>query len=464
MLLILGAKGGMIVVEVNRMITYVKLKNFMSFSDVEFNFKKGNTEYKKLVAIYGENGSGKSNFVLSMDFLLKTISSMDMIVDLEEFRNAILKKEKELPEGFLELLSSTFDISKIMEKSRMIGCSDPTAVEYGFILNGREGYYRLEYGERFQSEKLYYYTGKQRGEIYNINYNDDDLEMNFSNKLFLSNKIKEEFTTEIKKYWGKHTFLSILQKEINEKNEQYIKDGILKYVLDVLEMFREIFVDLKNSNGSRSGLGCAKPYNILRDLSEGKIDSKDEIELDKTEKILCNFFTQSYADIKNVFYEKKDVDNKIEYNLIVQKIIAGKLRNVNFKNESAGTRQTLEIFRSVLGAICGATVIYDEIDDGIHDLLLKSIIDSVKEEITGQLIITTHNTLLLESIDIKSAYIVNIDYLGNKEVKCLEKYPRIQGSNNPRIMYLKGLFGGVPFCENIDFNEIVSMLNDSKED
>lgn len=457
-------KGGMIVMEVNRMITYVKLKNFMSFSDVEFNFKKGNTEYKKFVAIYGENGSGKSNFVLSMDFLLKTIRSMDMIGDLEEFRNAYLKKEKKLPDGLLELLTSTFDISKIMEKSRMIGCGDPTGVEYGFILNGHEGYYRLEYGERFQSEKLYYYTGKQRGEIYNINYNDDELEINFSNKLFLTNKIKEEFSNELKKYWGKHTFLSILQKEINEKNEQYIKDGILEYALDVLEMFREIFVGLKNSNGSRSGLGCAKPYNILMDLSEGKIDSKDELVLDKTEKILCDFFTQSYADIKNVFYEKKDVDNKIEYNLIVQKMIAGELRNVNFKNESAGTRQILEIFRSVLGAVCGATVIYDEIDDGIHDLLLKSIIDSVKEEITGQLIITTHNTLLLESIDIKSAYIVNIDYLGNKEVKCLEKYPRIQGSNNPRVMYLKGLFGGVPFCENIDFDEIVSMLNDSKEE
>lgn len=446
------------------MITYVKLKNFMSFKDVEFNFKKGSTEYKKFISIYGENGSGKSNFVLSMDFLLKTIRSMDMFGDLEELRNVISKSEKKLPDDLVEMLTSTFDITKIMEKSRMTGCSDNTCVEYGFMLNDKEGYYTLEYGQRFQSEKLYYYTGKQRGEIYSLNYNNGKIEIKFSNKLFLKNKIEEEFTTEINKYWGKHTFLSILKKEIKEKNEQYINNGILEYVLDVLEMFDEIFVVLKNSNGSRSGIGCAKPYNILEDLSVGKIDSDDEFILEKTERILCDFFTQSYADIKNVFYEKKNVEKQIEYNLMIKKMIAGELRNINFKNESAGTRQILEIFRSVLGAICGATVIYDEIDDGIHDLLLKSVIDSMKDEITGQLIITTHNTLLLESMDIKSAYIINVDYLGNKEVKCLEKYPRIQGSNNPRTMYLKGLFGGVPFCEYIDFDEIVSMLNNSKED
>lgn len=51
------------------MFTYIKLKNFMSFRDIKFDFRNGRKGFKKFVAIYGENGSGKSNFVRSIDFL-----------------------------------------------------------------------------------------------------------------------------------------------------------------------------------------------------------------------------------------------------------------------------------------------------------------------------------------------------------------------------------------------------------
>ena len=68
---------------------------------------------------------------------------------------------------------------------------------------------------------------------------------------------------------------------------------------------------------------------------------------------------------------------------------------------------------------------------------------------------------MLESIDIKSVYLINVDYQGNKEVKCLDKYPRIQGTNNPRIMYLKGLFGWVPIVDILDYDTILQELADS---
>ena len=110
------------------------------------------------------------------------------------------------------------------------------------------------------------------------------------------------------------------------------------------------------------------------------------------------------------------------------------------------------------------TVIYDEIDDGIHDLLLKNILESMIEDISGQLIITTHNTYMLENIDIKSVYLITVDYQGNKEVKCLDKYPRIQGTNNPRIMYLKGLFGGIPIVDTLDYDMILNELQNNDID
>lgn len=200
---------------------------------------------------------------------------------------------------------------------------------------------------------------------------------------------------------------------------------------------------------------------MLRDLREGKIKKDKEDLLDRSERIIRDFFTQAYSDIKDVYYDRKIDSDVILYKLFVRKMIGGKIRTLSFDNESAGTQHIIDIIRSLLGAFCGVTVVYDEIDDGIHDLLLKNVLESMIDDITGQLIITTHNTYMLESIDIKSVYLINVDYQGNKEVKCLDKYPRIQGTNNPRIMYLKGLFGGVPIVDILDYDTILQELDDS---
>ena len=98
-----------------------------------------------------------------------------------------------------------------------------------------------------------------------------------------------------------------------------------------------------------------------------------------------------------------------------------------------------------------------------HDVLLNNIITSLTNEITGQLIITTHNTLLLESIDTKSAYIITVDYLGNKTIRCIDEFS-IQSTNNARIKYLKGLFGGTPYIDGIDYDGIIEELFVAEEE
>ena len=113
---------------------------------------------------------------------------------------------------------------------------------------------------------------------------------------------------------------------------------------------------------------------------------------------------------------------------------------------------------------CGVTVVYDEIDNGIHDLLLKNILESIVDHITEQLIITTHNTYMLETINPKSAYVINVDYQRNTDVKSLDQFTRIQGTNNPRIMYLKGLFGGVPMIDTVDYDSILQELTEDESE
>lgn len=443
--------------EVHEMFTYIKMKNFMSFKDVMFDFKNGSKGAKKFISIYGENGSGKSNFVTCIDWLRKSIDSFQMVMETEKIMEVV--KEKELPQDFLEMLLNSTNIPKYRDDCRMIECSEPTTVEYGFQINGHEGYYIVSFGERFMYEKLYYFTGKQRGVLYEIDYTGETPKIEFSNKLFKDKKVEAEIRDEISKYWGKHTLLSIFKRERDEKNEEYIKENYLTYVYDIIKMLKDTTIHCKRTSSSGSEISAGKPTNVLRNLKEGKVKKTDEELLEHSERIIRDFFTQAYADIKDVYYERQAEDEVLVYKLYVKKMIGGKVRKIPFSRESAGTQRILEIIRSLLGVFCGVTVVYDEIDDGIHDLLLKNILESMIDDITGQLIITTHNTYMLESIDIKSVYLINVDYLGNKEAKCLDKYPRIQGTNNPRIMYLKGLFGGVPIVDILDYDAILQELD-----
>lgn len=444
------------------MFTYVKLKNFKSFKEATFDFKNGSKGAKRFISIYGENGSGKSNFVASIDFLRKSTDSFYMAAQTGRLQEAI--KEKNVPSGLIEIILDATSIKKNIEMCRMIECEDPTTVEYGFETNGHEGIYTLSFNERFIYEKLYYFTGKQRGTLFEIDYRETNPKIMFSRKLFSNKKAEAEIRDEINKYWGNHSLLSIFKKEAEEKNEKYVKESYLEYTFDLLDMLHDSTIHCKKSSSLGSEVCAGKPTNILEDLKEGTIKIEHESLLDKTEIIIRDFLTQAYADIKNVYYDRKTQAKTISYKLFVEKMIGGQIRTLSVSNESNGTQHILEIIRSLLGAFCGVTVIYDEIDNGIHDLLLKNMLESMLDDINGQLIITTHNTYLLESTDIKSVYFINVDYKGNKEVRCLDKYPRIQGSNNPRLMYLKGLFGGVPIIDALDYDAIIHELNTSEKE
>ncbi|MBR2924561.1 MAG: AAA family ATPase [Clostridia bacterium] len=441
------------------MFTYVHLKNFLSFGNITFNLKKNSNCSKNFIAVYGENGSGKSNFVRSIELLRRTLTSFDLLRRADKVTEFLESEDDVFPEELKQILLSEIDIINVISSCRTIDCQEATVVEYGFLLNGHEGIYRIEFTDRISRESLYYFTGKQRGYLFDIeNDTDETIKAKFNGNLFANDRVKQEFNAEIKKYWGRHTFLAIVMQQIQEKNIGYINESISEYLLAVINMLTNISVINKSSNRHNSGIITSKPDNILSDLRHGRINKNQIPLLHKTERVLRDFFTQAYADIKDIMYEINDMANdNVRYQLYVDKMIAGKIRHISFENESSGTQQILEIIRTLLGLFCGVTVVYDEIDNGIHDILLNQILDSIVDEITGQLIITTHNTMLLEKMDPHSAYVIQVDHLGNKEAHCITDYS-VQSNNNNRIKYIKGLFGGTPYIDGIDYSTIINEI------
>ena len=202
----------------------------------------------------------------------------------------------------------------------------------------------------------------------------------------------------------------------------------------------------------------------LNNIQVGNVKKEKIHEIEKYENILNIFFTQAYADIKEVKYKIDEKEDRLYYELYFNKMIGGKIKSIPSKYESDGTKRILNQFDTIIGSLLGETVILDEIDNGIHDVLMKNIIMSIKDEITGQLIITTHNTLLLEILPKEYIYILSTDYNGNKTINSIKEYGiKIQKNNNARDLYFKGVFGGIPTTDYIDFEEIKYALKDSKE-
>ena len=445
------------------MFTYVKAKNFKSLKDIEFNLNKTKTKTNQFISIYGENGSGKTNIVELFKLLQQSIMSRATDIAMNKMPKEFWKIQEEMSDQLPTEIRQIFQLSFNLKEYRMLDEEEATEIEYGFKINNKDGFYYIKFDDEIIEEKLYYMAGKQRAYIFQINKENNKITKNLNKNIFINEKYNEELIDGIDKYWGKYTFLSLLSFETIEKNKDYIDNNISKNIIEVIDRIWLMTVHVDKGALKIIPDGFVK-VRKLNNIQKG-IVKKDKLpEIKKYENVLNIFFTQAYADIKEVKYEINEKEDRIYYELYFNKMIGGQIKSIPSRLESDGTRRILNQFDTIIGSLLGETVIIDEIDNGIHDVLMKNIIMSIKDEITGQLIITTHNTLLLEVLPKENIYILSTDRNGNKMINSIKEYGiKIQKNNNARDLYFKGVFGGIPTTDYIDFEEIKYALEDSED-
>ena len=446
------------------MFTYVKAKNFKSLKDIEFNLNKTKTKTNQFISIYGENGSGKTNIVELFKFLQQSAMARAIDIAMNKLPKEFFKMQEEMADKMPTEIRQIFELSLDLKEYRMIDEKEETEIEYGFKINNKEGFYYIKFNNEIIEEKLYYIAGKQRAYLFELKKEYNKIIKTLNKNIFINDKYNEELIDEIDKYWGKYSFLSLLSFEMVEKNKEYIDNNISKNITEVIDKIWEMTVHV-DKGISKIMAASLERVKKLDNIQRGFVEKNQLNELNKYKNVLNIFFTQAYADIKEVKYNITEKEDKIYYELYFNKMIGGKIKSIPSKMESEGTRRILNQFDTLIGSLLGETVIIDEIDNGIHDLLMKNIIMSIKDEITGQLIITTHNTLLLEILPKEYIYILSTDYNGNKTINSIKDYGiKIQKNNNARDLYFKGVFGGIPTTDYIDFEEIKYALEDSKNE
>lgn len=437
------------------MFTYVRLKNFKTFGDVTLDLCDKNGNPKKLVLIYGENGIGKSNLASAFFMLSETIRTMDV----RDFLQSLLEnKPDDISEDeFMEVFRTRFqDIESLIKNNKMIESDENLYLEFGFEVNNKKGRYILEMDEKeIVYEFLEYVLLKNRGICFEISKE----KVFLSEKVFLNKDFSDDLKIMIKKFWGKHSLLGILNHDIFDKTNKYYEDKISENMKNVLSFLRKVSCQVKYGNTQEKGV-IGLPKNFLGDYYSGKVDINEEKILDNAEKMLNYFLTTLYQDIQSVYYKREIINDKIKYNLIIRKKIYGKIRDLDFKLESTGTMSVVRFLPFMLITVKGSVAIIDEFDTGIHDVLVKSLITSLNDDIEGQLIMTTHNTLLMESELPKEVFytIEEISEL-DKRIDCILKYDnKININTNIRNQYIHGKYKGIPENVTVDFKKLTEML------
>ncbi len=439
------------------MFTRVKIKNYKSLIDLDVDLSAKKKEAKPLVIIYGENGAGKSNFATVFYTLCESFRTMSMKTRLQKLVDGSDSKEIMNDENFREFIARNLkDTETIIKSCKTFNSNENMSLEFEFVIDHKSGKYIIEYdNSKIVHEKLEYVLNKNKVEFFEIIEN----KINLNEKIFEDNIYYKEFHDLLEKYNGKHSFMSLLVFEVEDKADGYVRTKISNRLYEVLSTFITISVRVKVGYHSEKGnIGIS--HKILGELEEGLIGIGEEEELNRAERMLNEFFTLAYSDMKQVYYKREIIDEKIKYSLYFKKMMYGKIVDVDYETESTGTQFILQIIPFLLMSVEGQTVIIDELDTGIHDLLINNILCSLVDSIKGQLIITTHNTMLMES-DINTDYIYTffVDKDANKELIPIVKFEdRAHPNLNYRNRYLKGMYGGIPVTRDIDFEELLEMM------
>lgn len=447
------------------MFTYLKLRNFKSFKDVTIDLQLKKNEPKSLAVIYGANGSGKSTIARAFLTLQKTMETMqvrDFLKGLFDEKFTPPDDSPIKPELMLDFIKSRLannTIEKIIDECKMINSKESMVLEYGFLIDEAVGSYLIEFDNSdIIRERLEYKLNKNRGCYFDI----EDGKVEINERIFESSDFLNEMKKQIQMYWGKHSFFSILKYEMEEKSATYINSNLSINLMNVYSEFSNInYKVFRRHNEENNSIQTNNP--ILENLEGGLIEKSDESKLDKVEKILNDFFTTLFDDVNRAFYQRKENKGKIRYSLFLNKRIENHIYDIDFKYESSGTQEILDLIPYLMLAVSGKCVIIDEFGNGMHDLLATRLIKSVSKNMKGQLIVTTHNTYIIDRADVRpeSLYFIMNDKSFTKSIRCISEIEdRLHPNYNYRNRYFNNeLYSdGLPdIKKELDFTELAKL-------
>jgi AAA15 family ATPase/GTPase len=441
------------------MLIRFQVKNLYSFKEEsEFNllpgrvkrlehhkYERNGLEFLKLSAIYGANGSGKSN-------LIRGISWMRSIVLTSVIPREFLTQKFRLAE------SST---------------SEPVELAIEFFANNAIYYYSIAVNDGIVVEEQFSSNGK----------NQED-KMIFSRQ-FANGKTVVNFFAEFEETAENKTLKKIIETDLLKPSQPLfsllntITNDAFIDIRTAFDWFKDdliiIYPDTKTSGLILEYEGNSKFQNFAKELmcsfNTGISDLKVEVKgvEDYFGKDNQKEVDELKAELKTSPGKKVSVlsQNNEEEVVVVNengRIVAKRLLfehqgegsksfTFSFDEESDGTKRLLD-YLPALNSIVerSPTFIIDEIERSIHPLIIKEIVDKFSKDQTtkGQLIFTTHESNLLDQEIFRTdeIWFTEKDLLGATKLYPLSDFKE-HSTIDIRKGYLNGRYGAIPFLGNL---------------
>ena len=134
-------------------------------------------------------------------------------------------------------------------------------------------------------------------------------------------------------------------------------------------------------------------------------------------------------------------------------------KKLNGGEESDGTENYLRILTQILPMFLkeGGVYIADELDKGLHPLIIKKIIEMFHDrrinKCGAQLVATTHDVSLMSPSTLTRDEIWFIEkdpQKANSVIYPLSTFTDVRSNYDYKTGYLEGRFGGIPYLGSID--------------
>ncbi|REG79367.1 AAA family ATPase [Marinomonas pollencensis] len=399
----------------------------------------GIKEILKSAAIFGANGSGKSNVVMAIG-ALKSLLVRSLDTNSDETTSNIIP--------FL-LKKDFFDF--------------PSEFEVSFLAEGNLYRYGISIENDSIDEEWLYWTKSSRETLL---FHRKKQTLEFNNRSFSEAKIftrKEGDEIVIEKTKTSVPFVSVLAKFDGEKSN--IVFNWFKKVNTISGLREFGFRDFTTNLFEKDESFRAWALDILKSF---QIDSINIVEFDKEFPINKKNKSIKNEELLDVvsklegFLEKNKIKEKrIE---VVKKGGNGEMYSIPLSMESEGTQKLIYLLGPIYDVMANDKIlIIDEFDNKFHTLLCKFIIDLYNKKSFGssQIILTCHDTNLLtkELFRRDQIWFVEKNERHESELYSLVEYKEhyARKGNSYSKDYLQGKYGAIPLFK--DISELGEKLN-----
>jgi len=432
-------------------------KNIFSFNvETEFNLfpnktqrlehhkvKMAGFEFLRFSAIYGANGSGKSNLIKSISLLQKMILNGKITKDVQELKFKLNDENASLPISLgIEFIS------------KGIAYYYTIALNQDEILN--------EYlAESSQNEDVLIFERTFESGIKNIvfspEYYKTEKEKLFAEVLsekliqkdellitFLSKKYPDDFNKILSAFDWFDNKLLIIKPDSKPGGIAHIfdkevetKDFANKFISNLNTGISKIEIEKKKSEEffEKDDVKFAK--KMLEELKSSQSGHLSLTNGETGEEITVVYENNEMVIKRLVTSHKNSKDTDVEFNL---------------GQESDGTKRLIDYIPAFQGIVNDDNVLLiDEIERSIHPITIKEIISKIalNENVKGQLIFTTHESNLLDQKFIRpdEIWFSQKDCDGSSKIYSLSDF-KIHNTIDIEKGYLSGRYGGIPFLAN----------------